>query len=217
MRQVRDRCGEQAAVWIDEAAARLDGGRPERTAPVDFTAAGRRLRGLDFVVPGESAEDLARAGIFGAGQWTAARAFRSGLLVRCLHEIAESRRVDFVRSLYRTGDNDERVAILGALCVCPGPQAYVETAVDACRTHIAEIFEAIACENAYPSEWFPEASFNQMVIKAVFTEIPLRRVVGVERRMNSELIRMASDYSAERRAAGRAVSDDLRMLAASGG
>lgn len=53
------------------------------------------------------------------------------------------------------------------------------------------VFEAIACENRYPVRYFPEANFNQMVLKALFTGIRLNRVEGLSGRCGPELVRMA--------------------------
>ena len=45
-------------------------------------------------------------------------------------------------------------------------------------------------------------------------ELPLDVVAGLDRRADPELARMAAALIAERRAAGRAVSDDMTRLAA---
>ena len=77
---------------------------------------------------------------------------------------------------------------------------------------VTPIFEAIACENPFPSLYFSDESFNQMVLKAVFVGVSLERVVGLRARVTPELSRMAEDYAAERRAAGRTVPSDLALL-----
>ena len=41
------------------------------------------------------------------------------------------------------------------------------------------------------------AAFNQLVLKAMFTGVALERIVGLSRRVNPELSRMARDYAAE--------------------
>jgi hypothetical protein len=54
-------------------------------------------------------------------------------------------------------------------------------------------------------------NFNQMVLKALFNNVPLARIVGLADRANNELARMANDYAAERRAAGRAIPGDIGL------
>ncbi len=117
---------------------------------------------------------------------------------------------------FRAGDNDERRAVLRALPILPEPERFVALAVDACRTNVVPIFEAIACENPFPTRHFPDLHFHQMVLKAVFLGLRLPRVIGLAARVTPELARMADDYAAERRAAGRSVPEDLALLVAGG-
>jgi hypothetical protein len=115
---------------------------------------------------------------------------------------------------FRTGDNNERVALLRALPLLPEPARFTELAIEACRTHVLDVFAAIACDNPFPAQHFPEPNFNQLVIKSLFLELPLARVHGWRGRANAELVRMASDYEAERRAAGRSVPADIALIRA---
>ena len=94
----------------------------------------------------------------------------------------------------------------------PAPERFLGIAVDACRSHIQPLFEAIACENPYPARHFPELNFNQMVLKVLFTGVALERVLAFENRVTTELGRMAADYASERRAAGRSVPQDIGQL-----
>ncbi|MBF0394686.1 MAG: EboA domain-containing protein, partial [Alphaproteobacteria bacterium] len=117
-----------------------------------------------------------------------------------------------VPPLFRTGDTAERVAILKCLALLPDPAAHVGLAVEALRSHVQDVFEALACDNSYPAAWLPEANFNQMVLKALFTGAPLSRVRGLSDRLNPTLVRMCVDYAAERRAAGRVVPPDIALI-----
>ncbi len=130
--------------------------------------------------------------------------------------VAASSRADAERLLadaYRGGDTDERRAVLRGLALCARPERFVALAADACRTSVLPIFEAIACENPYPARHLPALHFNQMVLKALFLDVPLARVIGLESRRSAELTRMAQDYARERRAAARPVAADLARLA----
>jgi hypothetical protein len=114
--------------------------------------------------------------------------------------------------LFRVGDNDERIALLRALPLLADPPRFLALAVDACRTNVVSIFEAIACDNPYPAAHFPDLHFNQLALKTVFLGLPLARILGLGERRTPELARMADDYAAERRAAGRSVPDDLSLI-----
>jgi hypothetical protein len=110
---------------------------------------------------------------------------------------------------YRAGDNREKRAVVRSLALLPEPGEHVALGTMACRTSVTAVFEAICCENPFPAEFFPDGTFNQMVLKAYFTGIAVDRIMGLDRRRKPELRRMAADYASERRAAGRAVPPDL--------
>jgi hypothetical protein len=118
-----------------------------------------------------------------------------------------------VRDCFRGGDTDERRAVLRALPLLPRPERFAVLAADACRTSVRPIFEAIACENPFPARYLGTLHFDQMILKALFLDVALARIVGLDGRRTPELMRMARDYAAERRAAGRPVSADLMRLA----
>jgi hypothetical protein len=117
-----------------------------------------------------------------------------------------------VAGQFKTGDNAERAALLKTLPILPTPERFVDVAVEACRSSVQSVFEAIACENPYPSRYFPDLNFNQLVLKAFFTEVAVKRIVGLEARRSAELVRMALGYASERRAAGRSVPADLSLV-----
>jgi len=121
--------------------------------------------------------------------------------------------VEVVDACFRTGDNDERRAVLRALADLPSPERFVPLAISACRLNVVPVFEAIACDNAFPARHFPEAAFNQMVLKALFVGVAIDRITNLRDRVTPELERMAAAYASERRAAGRPVSDDTERLA----
>ena len=121
-------------------------------------------------------------------------------------------RSDIVQQCYDLGDSREQQSWLRSLSLLPNAEMFLQTAIDACRTNIIPLFEAIACENPYPSEHFPELNFNQMVLKCLFNRIALSRVIGLESRYNPELARMADHYAKELRTAGREVPSDIGTL-----
>lgn len=199
--------------WLERTLAAL-GAAPDRGALLEaFTAATRRL-GRARLAPTEA--EMARldgAGVsWPIGSWGADELGRVALLVAAAAHWPEAELPALVEECYRQGDGAERQAVLRALPLLPGPERFLETAVDACRSHIQPLFEAIACENPYPARYFPELNFNQMVLKALFTGVALERVIGCDGRVTPELSRMAAGYASERRAAGRSVPPDIGRL-----
>jgi hypothetical protein len=114
-------------------------------------------------------------------------------------------------SCFEQGDSREQRSWLRGVGLLPEARQYLPLVIDACRTNILPLFEAVACENAYPARHFPERNFNQLVLKALFNGVALARIQGLAGRRNPELARMATDYAAERRAAGRSVPADIDL------
>ena len=50
------------------------------------------------------------------------------------------------------------------------------------------------------------------MVKALFNEVRVARILGLDRRVTPELVRMADGYGSERRAAGRSVPDDIAVI-----
>ena len=126
--------------------------------------------------------------------------------------VAAEPSMELVRDLVRRGEVRERQAVLRVLAALPEPARFLHLAVDACRTNVEGVFQAIACDNAFPALHFPDAAFHQMVLKALFTGAPLARVHRLRERTTDELVRMVRAYASERRAAGRTVPEDAKLV-----
>ena len=72
----------------------------------------------------------------------------------------------------------ELAAFYRGLPLYPDPPRYLARATEGLRTNMKNVFESIAHRNPYPSEQFPEAAWNQMVLKALFVGSALRPIVG---------------------------------------
>ena len=194
------------------AARRPDLGPAWRAAPFDaaFAAAGRRLGsaavGGDATVTGPSGR------VWSIATWGLDEVGRVVLLLDELERLPPAEHVARVDACWRAGALRERQAVLRALPLVPDPARLLPIALDAGRASTQPVFEAIACENPYPAAYFPEASFNHLVLKAVFTEVPLARILDLDTRLSPELARMAADYASERAAAGRPIPADLERL-----
>lgn len=178
-----------------------------------FAGVGRRTRDLPFVLSSEARATFVQLGVPVPDPWSLSCTVRAALLLSACISLEPREHPSLIKDAYAKGDNEERIAVLRTLALLPEPRRFLDIATEACRTHVLDVFQAIACDNPYPSQYFPDASFNQLVIKALFVELPLSRVQGIGLRKNSELYRMARDYEAERVAAGRSVSDDLAFVA----
>lgn len=211
---LRARAPAQAWEWAEK-------GLQAARAPVDrnvllgyYAGASRRLSKVSLALnPTEEARLTQHPDAGPLSHWGMDEAYRA-LLLLSLDHLPPEEYAELVLAAYRQGDSREQESWLRGLALLPRAERFLATAVDACRTNILLLFQAIACENPYPARHFPELNFNQMVLKALFNGVALARILGLEGRLNPELSRMADDYAAEREAAGRAVPADLWLVQA---
>ncbi|SHJ12721.1 EboA domain-containing protein [Pseudozobellia thermophila] len=108
-----------------------------------------------------------------------------------------------VANLIQVADTGELVTFLKFLILLPNAERYKHTAVEALRTNIATVFEAISMNNPYPAAYFNDQQWNQMYLKAAFMQFDLSQILDVDKRANKDLARIISDYAHERWAASR--------------
>ena len=180
--------------------------------PTAYATAPQRVGRGPLALSADDLDTLHRAAPdIGFERWTREDAARALLLMARRDHAGGDAFVSSALECFEQGDAREQQSFLRAIALWPEAKAFLAAAIDACRTNIVPVFEALACENPYPAAHFPERNFNQMVLKATFNSIALSRIVGLPARLNPELSRMARDYAAERGAAGRTVPADLHL------
>ncbi len=110
-----------------------------------------------------------------------------------------------VANIIQVADKGELETFLKFLVLLPNPKKYKHVAVDALRTNIVSVFDAIALKNPYPGLYFSDEEWNQMYLKAAFLERDLSKINDIAIKANKELARIISDYAHERWAARREV------------
>ncbi len=110
-----------------------------------------------------------------------------------------------VLNIIQIADKEELITFLKYLVLLPNASFFKPSAVEALRTNIGPVFDAIAMNNPYPQLFFNEQEWNQMYLKAVFIQRKLEDIVGVDEMANADLARIISDYAHERLAASRTI------------
>lgn len=155
---------------------------------------------------------MADAGVEQPAQWALLDLHRCRLLADALDQVSPDEHLGVVRALFYRGGIGEQRSLVRSLILLPEPAAFLPVAIEACRGNVLDVFIAMACENRYPACFFPDLNFNQMVMKAMFNGVALSRIAGLAQRRTPELARMAADYAAERRAAGRSIPHDIDTI-----
>jgi len=114
-----------------------------------------------------------------------------------------------IENLFLAAEMNELVALYSALPVLGYPEHWIKQCAEGIRSNIGDVLEAIMCNNPYPAAYLEEPAWNQLVLKAFFTEKPVEQIIGLDERSNAELAKVLSDYAHERWAAHRGVNQQI--------
>lgn len=117
-----------------------------------------------------------------------------------------------IESLFRHAEMNELAALYAALPVFAYPETWQFRTTEGVRSNIGTVLEAIMYENAYPYQYLDEPSWNQLILKAFFTDKDINRIMGLDKRSNKALSLILIDYAHERQAAHRMVNPQLWRL-----
>ena len=137
--------------------------------------------------------------------WTVDRLARVWLLMQLNSDVPEKYSAD-IENLFTSAEMSELEALYSALPVLAYQQSWKKRCAEGIRSNIGQVLEAVICNNPYPSEQLDEAAWNQLVLKAIFTEKPVLEIIGLRERANKNLATSLSDYAHERWAAHREVN-----------
>jgi hypothetical protein len=126
-------------------------------------------------------------------------------LIMYLDATDQQKYIRTIENLFPTAEMSEQVALYSALPVLAYPESWRGRCAEGIRSNIADVLESIMCNNPYPSENLDEPAWNQLVLKAIFTEKPINKIVNLDARANQHLADTLSDYAHERWAAHRTV------------
>ncbi len=143
--------------------------------------------------------------------WSLVRTSRVWLLAQ-LDDTDKDVFIKNIDTLFDTAEMNELVALYSALPVLSYPEQWLFRATDAVRSNMGFVFDAIALHNPYPSNYFSELAWNQLVMKTIFNDKPIHYITGLEERENKNLALILSDFAHERWAAGRSVAPNVWRL-----
>lgn len=194
--------------WLERAFAAAEAGAGSIAFRAAYAGSARRLgsRAHEPFAPPAALASHTRP------HWTLVDIVRAALLSRALAVAPPAGQSQVVVTLFDGGELGEQESLLRTLSLLPEPERFASAGLNACRTNATRVFAALACENPFPAACLPDPGFNQMVLKALFMELSLRRLEGLAARLTPELKRMVEGYASERRAAGRPVPEDVAYV-----
>ncbi|QXU42890.1 EboA domain-containing protein [Pedobacter sp. D749] len=194
--------------WLEEFILATD--QPAQLAKV-FVMLPRKTGKLPVAITNDQQEILHAAGFGYIRNWTIDRLSRVWLL-STLNSEDKDTFYSTVDRLFLAAEINEAVALYSALPFLAHPEIWVKRCAEGIRSNIGSVLEAIIENNPYPSGNLNEAAWNQLVLKAFFTEKNISSIIGLDQRANPDLALTLIDYAKERWAAGRKVNPQLWRL-----
>ena len=199
----------QAPAWLGAVCARAaqtERAAGERALFIAFGAAARQVGREDLApTPAELTEAQALSPGLDPRAWSVDQAARVRLVLALPGHDAPAW-LAAVDRLFAASGLEELVALYQGLALLPHPALLRARAAEGVRNSMRAVFAAVALDNPYPAAWLEEPAWNQLVLKCLFVDCPLSRVVGLDRRANPALTAMLLDYAHERWAAKRSIS-----------
>jgi hypothetical protein len=198
--------------WLTESLGAIRGGSGAAVALERFPAVRRHIG--EAPVAGRPAAALqGPEDAVSPEGWTADEAARVAFLL-AVAAAQPGALAEVVATAYHEGDSREKKAVVQGLSLLPEASRFLDLALDAGRRAETTLFHAVACDNPFPARHYPELEFNKLVMKAAFVGAPIARIVGLERRANPELARMAMDHVSEQESAVRRFDPQIWLAVA---
>lgn len=143
--------------------------------------------------------------------WTVDRLSRLWLLKQ-LDSSEEQLYYNKIENLFLAAEMHELAALYSSLYFFEYPQHWIRQCSEGIRSNIGLVLESIMYNNPYPAKYLDNLAWNQLVMKAFFTEKDVKRIIGLDERANKELALILVDYANERWAAHRSVNPQLWRL-----
>ncbi|GAA4199257.1 hypothetical protein GCM10022289_09280 [Pedobacter jeongneungensis] len=194
--------------WLEDFIQSPD--QPAQIAKV-FVMLPRKTGKLLVAVNDDQQKALDKAGFGYIRNWTIDRLSRVWLLSN-FTAVDEEQLYSTLDRLFLSAEVNEAVALYSALPFLPYPEIWVKRCAEGIRSNIGSVLEAIMENNPYPAAYLDESAWNQLVLKAFFTEKNIKLIAGLDERANLQLALTLIDYAKERWAAGRQVHPQLWRL-----
>lgn len=201
----RSNVSPEAWTWLSEKLSAADATlintafavMPRKTGKSTIQISQDLISKIDHVKPGFTVEN-----------WTIDRLGRLCLLLH-LDPADQEKYFKTIENLFLAAEVSELVALYSALPVLAWPDLWKLRCAEGIRSNIGLVLEAIMYHNPYPEKYLDEKAWNQLILKAFFTDKNIIQIPGIDERANAELSLTLTDYAHERWAAKRKINPFL--------
>lgn len=198
--------------WLEEKAILIGEEKGSTQLNLAFAATPRKT-GRQLIKFAEDEREIIRKvhKDFSLDDWTSDRLGRLWLLMQA-DVSGKDTYCAKIENLFNGAEMHELAALYSSLYFFDYPKQWQERCAEGIRSNIGIVLEAIMYNNPYPSKYLSDLAWNQLVMKAFFTDKNVNRIIGLDPRANKELALILVDYANERRAAHRLINPQLWRL-----
>lgn len=208
---IQQNCNDDFILWLNEAASHAQDALPFTKFKIAFSLLARKLNPSPIKLSLEQKETLGNDfGLFTAA-WDIQRLCRIWLILQIDASDKETYQSK-INELFSNAEMNELATLYASLPVLAYPEAWTLRCAEGIRSNIGIVLDAIILNNPYPAQYLDENAWNQLILKAFFTEKDINQIIGIEKRANKNLAKSLKDYVEERQAANRPINEKLWAL-----
>lgn len=209
---IKQNAAPDAFKWLEEKAILIREEKGSTQLNLAFAATPRKT-GRQLIKIAEDEREIIKKvhKKFSLDDWTTDRLSRFWLLMQP-DASDKNTYCAKIENLFNGAEMHELAALYSSLYFFDYPEEWQQRCAEGIRSNIGIVLEAIMYNNPYPSKYLSDLAWNQLVMKAFFTEKNVNRIIGLDPRANKELALILVDYASERRAAHRLINPQLWRL-----
>lgn len=201
-----------ALKWLSEKGIQSSDTNNNYQLNLSFTAIPRKTGKKEVAI--EKVEEEQIAALlpgFSIHHWPIDRLCRVWLLMQ-LDSDQKENYISRIEQLFLQAEMNEQVALYSSLPFLTYPGEWQWRCAEGIRSNIGTVLEAIMYFNPYPAEHLEELAWNQLAMKAFFTDKNVENITGLDARANQNLANILFDYVEERWAAHRETNPQIWRL-----
>lgn len=204
---IKENCSPEMVNWLINQADGNNSAEALSLTKKSFSLISRKVKRVNITIKSDKT-DLENTGV---PSWDIQRLCRVWFLMQ-INPLPKDNYIKTIDNLFHDAEMHELAALYSALPYLAYPENWTFRCEEGIRSNIGNVLEAIMESNPYPAANLDTPAWNQLVLKAFFTEKDVSKIIGLNERMNEELSMALSDYTAERTSAGRPVHEKIKEL-----
>lgn len=201
-------CPDEFTRWLTEAVIDPTDTLPFNEFKAMFSRLPRKLAsGPITASPAQKKRFKREFGLY-IDHWDIQRIARLWMIAQ-LEDSDKTSYVGYINDLFSHAEMNELATLYAALPVFAYPEEWVLRCAEGVRSNIGVVLDAVLLNNPYPAKYLNESAWNQLILRAFFTDKDSSQIIGVEKRANKALAKSLKEYIEERQAADRSINEAL--------